>query len=73
MKTAAELKEGEKGIIEKIDFENPCSKRIVEFGFTPGKEIEMVNESIFRDPVTFSIRGTLIAIRKNEAKSIILS
>jgi len=73
MKTAAELKEGEKGIINKVDFDNPCSKRILEFGFTPGKEIEMINESVFRDPITFSVRGTLIAIRKDEAKSIILS
>ncbi len=73
MKTAAELKEGEKGIINKVDFKNPCSKRILEFGFTPGKEIELVNESVFRDPITFSVRGTLIAIRKNEARSIILS
>ncbi|GBD89523.1 feoA domain protein [bacterium BMS3Abin04] len=73
MKTADKLKTGEKGIIQEVDFSSPSSKRILEFGFTPGQEIELVNVSAFDDPLAFSVRGTLIAIRKSEARSIILS
>jgi Fe2+ transport system protein FeoA len=73
MKTAADMAFGEKGIISGIDSTHPSSRRILEIGFTPGQEIELMNISIFKDPLAFSLRGTLIAIRKNEADCIILS
>lgn len=73
MKTAADMVSGEKGIILDIDHSHPSSRRILEIGFTPGQEIELINKSVFNDPLAFSLRGTLIAIRKNEAVCIILS
>ncbi len=73
MKTASQLNFGEKGIIADIDKSNPSCARMLEIGFTPGQEIELINSSIFNDPMAFSIRGTLIAVRKNEADCIILS
>ncbi|MBK8552217.1 MAG: ferrous iron transport protein A [Ignavibacteria bacterium] len=48
----------------------PSSHRILEMGFTPGQEIELLNKSIFNDPIALSIRGTIIAIRKKEARCI---
>jgi Fe2+ transport system protein FeoA len=70
MRTAAELNIKESGIIAEIDFSHPSSKRIVEHGFTPGQTIELVNKSLFNDPIALSIRGTLIALRKSEAGCI---
>ena len=72
MKTAGDLNFGEKAIIANIDYNHPSFRRIIEIGFTPGQEIELINKSIFNDPLAFSLRGTLIAIRKNEAESILL-
>lgn len=73
MKTASELNFGESGIIADIDNSHPSCSRMLEIGFTPGQEIELINSSAFKDPLAFSIRGTLIAIRKHEADCIILS
>ncbi len=73
MKTAAELKYGEIGVIDEIDENHPSSRRVLEFGFTPGQEIELINKSIFNDPLAFAVRGTLIAIRKDEADCIKIS
>ena len=73
MKTAAELKSGEIGVIDEIDESHPSSRRVLEFGFTPGQEIELINKSIFNDPLAFAVRGTLIAIRKEEADCIKIS
>jgi len=73
LKTAADMVHGEKGIISNIDGSHPSSRRILEIGFTPGQEIELINKSIFNDPLAFALRGTLIAIRKNEAACIILA
>jgi len=67
MRTASELNFGERGIISEIDSSHPSSKRIIEHGFTPGQTIELINKSIFNDPIAVSIRGTIIAIRKSEA------
>jgi len=73
MKTAAELKCGEKVKIDDIDSTNPSFRRILEVGFTPGEEIELIRKSAFNDPLEFSVRGTLIALRKKEADCIIVS
>jgi len=73
MKTAADLKFGEKALIHSINESHPSFRRIIEIGFTPGQEIELINTSIFNDPLAFSLRGTMIAIRRHEAESIYLS
>ncbi|MEE9431069.1 MAG: FeoA family protein [Melioribacteraceae bacterium] len=70
MKTAAELSFGEIGIIDEIDNSHPSFRRILEIGFTPGQQIELLSKSIFNDPLAFSLRGTMVAIRKGEAQSI---
>lgn len=70
MKTAADLKLGETVKINEVDTKHPSSRRILEIGFTPGQEIELINKSLFNDPLAFSVRGTLIAIRKSEAGCI---
>ncbi len=70
MKKASELKCGEKLKISEIDFSHPSSQRIIEIGFTPGQEIELITRSFFNDPLAFSIRGSLIAMRKDEADCI---
>lgn len=73
MKTASSLRFGEKVKISDIDSTNPSFRRLLEVGFTPGQEIQLVNTSAFSDPMAFAVRGTLIAIRKNEADCIIVS
>jgi ferrous iron transport protein A len=73
MRTASELNFGEKVVITGINENHPSSRRILEVGFTPGQEIELINKSLFNDPLAFSVRGTLIAIRKNEADCILIA
>jgi Fe2+ transport system protein FeoA len=73
LRTAAELKKGEKAVIQDIDNDHPSARRIMESGFTPGQEIELLHAPLFNDPLAFSIRGTLIAIRKSEASCILIS
>ena len=73
MKTASELNFGELAIISDVDNSHPSFRRLLEIGFTPGHEIELVHSSAFNDPLAFALRGTLIAIRKHEADCIILA
>ena len=66
----SELNSGQTARIAKIDFTHPSSFRVLEYGFTPGQEIKLINRSFFDDPLAVSLRGTLIAIRKNDAECI---
>lgn len=68
--TAADLKFGQKAKIDSLDAEHPSSFRLLEYGFTPGEEIELINTPLFKDPIQLSIRGALIAVRKSDAKCI---
>ncbi|MCX6161032.1 MAG: FeoA family protein [Ignavibacteriae bacterium] len=68
--TVADLKSGRKARIKTIDFTHPSSFRVMEYGFTPGQEIEIMNKAFLGDPLSVSLRGTLIAIRKTDAKCI---
>ncbi|NWF50888.1 MAG: FeoA domain-containing protein [Ignavibacteriaceae bacterium] len=70
MKKASQLNFGEKVVINDIDVLSPHCNRLLEVGFTPGQQIELVHKSFFDDPLAFALRGTIIAIRKHEADSI---
>ncbi|MCB0728732.1 MAG: FeoA family protein [Ignavibacteria bacterium] len=72
MKTASDLKIGEKAIIKDIDNSHFSSHRILEIGFTPGQEIQLVSSPLFNDPIALMIRGSIIAIRKSDARCIII-
>jgi ferrous iron transport protein A len=68
--TAADLDIGHKARITGIDLNHPSSLRIIEFGFTPGQEIETLSKAFFSDPISYSLRGAIIALRKNDARCI---
>jgi ferrous iron transport protein A len=72
LRSASQLKVGEKATIIDIDNDHPSARRILEVGFTPGEEIELLYKPLFNDPLAFSVRGALIAIRKNEANCILV-
>lgn len=72
LKTAADLKVNETAIIKRIDRSHPSYRRLLEIGFTPGQEITLLNRTLFNDPISFSIRGTIFAIRKEEASHIFI-
>ena len=45
-------------------------RRLMDFGVLPGTEISVEMESLGGDPIAYFIRGTTIALRRNQAKMI---
>ncbi len=45
-------------------------RRLLDLGFTPGARVTPVLRPIFRDPRAYRIRGTLIALRRDQAQHI---
>lgn len=70
MKTLAELKEGDKGIITKVKGRGAFRKRIIEMGFVVGKPVIVVKNAPLRDPIEYNIMGYEVSLRRSEAALI---
>lgn len=69
-KTLNELPFNTKGYIKKLHCKGSIRRRLLDLGFVEGACITPVLISPSQDPRAFSIRGTLIAIRKEDANLI---
>ena len=68
----SELKKGDKAIIKDIKVEGAMKRRLLDIGLIKDSTIECALESPLKDPKAYWIRGTLIAIRNNDANKIII-
>lgn len=70
--TLDSLKSGQLG--EIIAISRACHgqqrRRLMDLGVLPGTEISVEMESLGGDPIAYFIRGTTIALRRNQAKMI---
>ena len=69
-KTLNQLPLNTKGMIERLNCQGNIRRRLLDLGFVKGATITPVLISPSQDPRAFSIRGTLIAIRKEDANLI---
>ena len=58
------------GIIEDIKCEETIKRRLLDMGLVKGTKIVPVLTSPSKDPRAFEVRGTIIAIRYEEAVKI---
>ena len=68
----SELKISEKGIIKSVECDENIKRRLLDLGLIKGTIIEPIFVSPIGDPKAFSVRGTIIAIRKKETNKIFL-
>ena len=68
IKNLTDLKQNEIAIIKQVSgFE---SRRLLEIGFTPGVNIQLIRSAPLGFPIEVKIRGYLLALRKPEAQSV---
>ena len=48
-------------------------RRMLDLGLIPGTIINVIRKSPLGDPIAYNIRGALNALRKEEAKQILVS
>lgn len=68
-----ELKRGESAKIVKIGRIGELKKRLVDMGITSGELIKLERNAPLGDPQQYIIKGTGIAIRKEDAQDIEIS
>ena len=57
-------------MIHSIDCEGDIKRRFLDLGLIPSTEIIPVFKAPFGDPIAYSVRGTIIAIRKQDGRCI---
>lgn len=67
-----ELQKGEMGKITKIENIGELKKRLIDLGISPGQIIKFERNAPLGDPQEFRINGNSIAIRKEDAKNILI-
>lgn len=58
------------GIIKNIKCEENIKRRLLDLGLVNGTKIKPILVSPSKDPRAFEVRGTIIAIRKEDAENI---
>lgn len=72
MKYLSDLKINENGYIKKINTNDTLRKRLLDLGFISNTLIKPLFSNPTNDSRIYEIRGSLIAIRKSDAKKITL-
>lgn len=68
----ADLDTGQKARILDLRLQGLERRRLMDLGFTPGTEVEVVMKAAFGDPIAYMVRNTKIALRKQQAEQIIV-
>ena len=69
----SDLKIGQSGVIQSISGNEKLAKRLLALGCLEGTEVKLKARSPFKDPLIITFRGFDLAIRKNDAKNIIIA
>lgn len=68
----SDISVNEGGIISKFFYSGDTGRRLMDLGFISGTRITCVGESPCGDPKAFLIKGTVIAIRNDTGRYILL-
>jgi DtxR family Mn-dependent transcriptional regulator len=70
----ASLKQGEQAVVRALDntLQGFTRRRLLDLGLTPGVRVTAELPSLLGDPVAYRVRGTLIALRRDQAEQILI-
>jgi len=58
--------------IESIE-ESPLKQRLMSMGVLPNTKVEILRSALFDDPIAIRVRSYNLAIRRNDAKTVLVS
>jgi ferrous iron transport protein A len=70
--TLADLAKGESRMVLSVRGDDFITRRLMEMGVVPGVSVRMIKSAPFGDPLEISVRGYSLALRRNEAESVLL-
>lgn len=70
--TLAEAPTGATVTVKSIE-ESPLKQRLMSMGVIPNTKLEILNSSLFGDPIAIRIRSYNLALRRDDAKTILVN
>ncbi|MBQ4340073.1 MAG: ferrous iron transport protein A [Firmicutes bacterium] len=71
--TLNQLSVGQKAKISALNSTGNLRRRMLDLGITQGTTVEVLHKSPSGDPTAYSVRGTVIALRNEDAEKIIMT
>jgi len=71
-RTMADLKMGERGILDRLDLPEDLARRLMELGFLPGHEVIPARRAPGGGPRVFRVDGSEVALRHDTAAKLFL-
>jgi len=68
-----DVKIGNFAIVKTLNCEGKIRQRFFDLGIFEGAEIKVLAFAPLSDPIIIEVKGSIMAIRRNDAKKIILS
>lgn len=72
MKTLADLRFGESGVVRQVLASGLTRERLQDLGFVPGTRVCAALRSALGQPVAYEVRGSLVALREEDARTVLL-
>jgi ferrous iron transport protein A len=69
-KTLAEISPGQRAIVIELLVRGMIRHRLLDLGLLPGTEVEAVMKSPLGTPTAYRIRGSLLALRPEDASKV---
>lgn len=63
---------GQIGVITRLKAAGLTRRRLLDLGFVPGSLVEAIRHGPSGDPIAFGIKGTVVALRREEAEQIMM-
>lgn len=72
-RTLDRLAAGRRAVVAELTAPEDQRRRLQELGFVPGGRVEVVQESPWGDPVAYAVCGAVIALRRSDARQILMA
>ena len=63
----SKLKKGESAVIKSLLNTSDMRRRLIDIGFSEGSVVTLLCHAPLSDPIAYSIKGSMIALRKEDA------
>jgi ferrous iron transport protein A len=70
--TLAEMKVGQKARVLHLMVEGLTRRRLLDLGLLPGTEVRALMKSPLGSPIAYEIRGSMLALRSDDASKIVV-
>ena len=71
--TLDQLQRGETAVVTQLASTGLNRRRMMDLGILPGTRIEIEMKSPLGDPVAYRVRGAVIALRREQAREILIA